>query len=377
MAPLRERLRDPILWTDASQLLKTVAAAVIAWVIAADVLGLAQPFLAPWAALLTVHATVYRTVSRGAQQVGAAVIGVLLAFAAGTTLGVNAGSLAVVLLAGMVAGATRTLRAESTTAAATALVVLLTGAGEESGMLAARLLDTVIGIGVGLLVNLVVWPPLRDRSAARRVDRIDDDLGELLTGMAARLRDGGRDDDAEEWVERARDIEHDIDGAWAMVRFARESGRLNPRRTAAARVRTSRDFEDLLTRLEQALAEVRSLARTLGGSTGSVGGWDEDFRKTWVDLLGRTGQAITDADVDAIDRVRDELEVAARELSGEEGRGLLHPEQGALLVNLRNIADAMGSVAGAQPVRANAPDFPVMPRRWAARERGVDTASRS
>jgi hypothetical protein len=237
MAPLRERLRDPILWTDASQLLKTVAAAVIAWVIAADVLGLAQPFLAPWAALLTVHATVYRTVSRGAQQVGAAVIGVLLAFAAGTTLGVNAGSLAVVLLAGMVAGATRTLRAESTTAAATALVVLLTGAGEESGMLAARLLDTVIGIGVGLLVNLVVWPPLRDRSAARRVDRIDDDLGELLTGMAARLRDGGRDDDAEEWVERARDIEHDIDGAWAMVRFARESGRLNPRRTAAARVR--------------------------------------------------------------------------------------------------------------------------------------------
>ena len=153
--------------------------------IARDVLGIAQPFLAPWAALLTVHATVYRTMARGLQQVGAAVLGVLLAFAAGTTLGVNAASLGLVLLGGMLAGATRSLRAESTTAAATALVVLLTGYSGDSPLLFARLLDTVIGIGVGLVVNLLVWPPLRDRSAARRVDPIDDRLGALLCAWHA------------------------------------------------------------------------------------------------------------------------------------------------------------------------------------------------
>src|SRR5688572_28939149 len=194
MASVRERLRDPVLWTDLSQILKTTAAAVIAWVIAHDVLGIAQPFLAPWAALLTVHATVYRTLARGAQQVGATVLGVLLAYAAGTALGVNAASLGLVLLAGMLAGATRSLRAESTTAAATALVVLLTGYAGDSPVLLARLLDTVIGIGVGLAINLLVWPPLHDRAAARRVDQIDDRLGELLAGMAERLSEGGEED---------------------------------------------------------------------------------------------------------------------------------------------------------------------------------------
>ena len=86
----RARLRDPLLWTDALQIAKTAAAAVIAWVLAVEVLSLPQSFLAPWAALLTVHATVYRTLARGLQQAAAAVVGVLLAFAVGATdLGVG------------------------------------------------------------------------------------------------------------------------------------------------------------------------------------------------------------------------------------------------------------------------------------------------
>ena len=63
------------------------------------------------------------------------------------------------------------MRAESTTAAATALVVLLTGYSDDGCMLLARLADTFVGIAVGLAVNLAVWPPLRDRVAARRIDR--------------------------------------------------------------------------------------------------------------------------------------------------------------------------------------------------------------
>jgi len=363
MPHLRERLRDPVLWTDALQLLKTVAAAVIAWVLAQDVFGLEQPFLAPWAALLTVHATVYRTFARGLQQVGATVLGVLLAFVAGSLLGVNAASLAIVLLVGMVAGATRSLRAESTTAAATALVVLLTGSSGDSDMLVSRLLDTVIGIGVGLAINLLVVPPLRDRSAARRVDAVDDRIGELLCDMAQRLRSGETAGDVEEWTQRTRDIDHEIDLAWSQVRQARESGRLNPRRRAVPRIRASDAFTDLLSRLEQALAETRSMARTIDGAAGSAPDWDPSFRERWIDLLSRTGTAITEADVDGVERVREDIEATGRELSDHEAESRLPPEQGALLVNLRNIAEAMGRVASAQPVRGEAPDHPGLPRR--------------
>ena len=42
MASLGERLRDPVVWSDASQIVKTVAAAVIAWVIARDAISRAR-----------------------------------------------------------------------------------------------------------------------------------------------------------------------------------------------------------------------------------------------------------------------------------------------------------------------------------------------
>ena len=64
MGAVRDRLRDPLVWGNAFLLVKAAGAAVIAWVLARSVFGLAQPFLAPWAALLTVHATVYRTFAR-------------------------------------------------------------------------------------------------------------------------------------------------------------------------------------------------------------------------------------------------------------------------------------------------------------------------
>jgi uncharacterized membrane protein YgaE (UPF0421/DUF939 family) len=80
---------------------------------------LPQPFLAPWAALLTVHATVYRTFARGLQQVAAAVLGVLLAVVVGSAFGINAASLGAMLIVALAAGTTRALRDESTTAAAT------------------------------------------------------------------------------------------------------------------------------------------------------------------------------------------------------------------------------------------------------------------
>jgi uncharacterized membrane protein YccC len=342
-----------LLWTDVSQVVKTVAAAVIAWVLAGHLFGITQSFLAPWAALLTVNATVYRTFARGLQQVAAAVLGVLLAFAAGSLLGVNVFSLGLLLLGAMAVGRTRALRPEATTAAATGLVVLLAGYSNEQGVLGARLLDTVIGIAVGLLVNLLVWPPLHDRAAARQIDQIDDRLGELLGAAAVRLREGGEAVDVDEWVERARDIERDIDAAWAALRQARESGRLNLRRHAAHRVRATGDFADLLGRLEQAAADTRSMARTIGRAGGQPEHWDPRFRDVWIDLLARTGTAVSDADPAAIAAVRADIDAAVIELS--ERSGALRPVQGALLVNLRNIAEAMEGVAAAQPVRHAAP----------------------
>jgi uncharacterized membrane protein YccC len=341
------RLRDPVLWTHALQLLKTVGAAVLAWVLAREAFHIAQPFLAPWAALLTVHATVYRTFRRGAQQVGATVLGVLIAFAIGGLLGLGALSLALTLTLALLVGSVKGLRAESTTAAATALVVLATGYSDDGQMLLARLLDTSIGIAVGVLVNLLVWPPLRDRSAAAQVDVIDDEVGKLLCDIAAALREGCPREAADDWIGRTRELDEAIERGWGVVRQARESGRLNPRRAARGRMRAAAGFGEILERLEQAVSEARSMARTIRLEPVPPGDWDPAFRDPWLGLLERAGTAIADADADALREVGD----AVAHWRPDD----LEPVGGALIVNLRNILDGFDEVAGAQPVRVPAP----------------------
>jgi hypothetical protein len=97
------------------------------------------------------------------------------------------------------------------------------------------------------------------------------------------------------------------------------------------------------------------MARTIGRAGTPMTEWEPHFTDAWLDLLARLGTAIYGADEDGIVRVREDLGRAIAALSGEEGGDDERwPVHGALLVNLRNIADAMGDVAGVQPVRPNA-----------------------
>jgi uncharacterized membrane protein YgaE (UPF0421/DUF939 family) len=218
---LRDRLSDPVRWSSLIQLLKTVVAAVIAWVLASQAFHLPQAFLAPWAALLVVHATVYRTFSRGTQQVVGAVLGVLLAWVVGNFLGLTTTAVAALLVLGLLLGALRWFRDESTTIAATGLIVLTTGFSTQDQVLVDRLYDTAIGIGVGLAVNLLVWPPMRDLSAARAIEAIGDEVGALLRGMAVALRGRCDEEQVTAWVDRTRGLDDDIDHAWALLRQAK------------------------------------------------------------------------------------------------------------------------------------------------------------
>ncbi len=344
---VNDRLRDPIWWNDVLQLTKTVVAAVAAWVVASAVLELPQPFLAPWSALLVVHATVYRTFSKGAQQVAATVVAVLLASAVGQSLGLTTGAIALLLVVALVLGAVPWLGAEATTIATTGLVILTTGF-ESDALLISRLFDTAIGVAVGLLVNVIVWPPLRRRTAAQAMDRIDDRIGELLADIAGGLGDGWQDEDVTEWIDRSRDLDGDLDQAWALVRQAQESARMNPRRSAR-QMKDPQQWLGILRRMEQAIAETRSLVRTLGGQRAHRETWDEAFADPWISMLGDAGRAAAAADPATLLRVRERLEAFTEEMRATE-RSPEWPVYGALIINLRNIVDAMDLVAEANPI---------------------------
>ncbi len=345
----RSRVVDPIFWNDITQLTKTAVAAAVAWVVASEVVGSGQAFLAPWAALLVVNGTVYRTMSQGARQVVAAVVGVLLASGVGNLLGLDVVSVGLVIALGLAVGALPWLDGEETTVAATALVVLATGFADDDVALVARLADTAIGIAVGILVNLVVWPPLRLRTALRALDRLDDRVGALLVDIAGGLAGSPTADQIEGWVQRTREVDGQLDDAWALVRQARESARLNPRRSARE-LRDPRQWVDLLRRVEQAVAETRSLARTVAHGLTSGRAWEPSFRHAFAALLREGGEAIVAADPALLLRARASLDAEVEAMSDGDLPRDLWPEYGGLLTNLRNVLAAMDEVARLNPI---------------------------
>ena len=139
---------------------------------------------------------------------------------------------------------------------------------------------------------------------------------------------------------------------------------MNPRRSART-MKNPEHWHELLRRMEQAIAETRSLARTLGGQSAHRDTWGEAFATPWISMLGDAGRAATAADPGALLDVRRRLSELTEEMRATE-RSPEWPIYGALIINLRNVVDAMDVVAEANPI--GTPPLPIHPpqRRSAA-----------
>jgi hypothetical protein len=191
-----------------------------------------------------------------------------------------------------------------------------------------------------------------------------------VSDMAAALQRGCDHEAVDGWIARTGELDHDIDQAWSVVRQARESGRFNPRRGARGRMRAAEDFDAILDRVEQAVAETRSMARTIRLARIPPEHWHPSFRGPWLELLGRAGHAISGADKDGVEAVRADLDAFAGALDVDELPRGFWPVCGALLVNLRNIVDALGAVADRQPLEVPAPALTTLSRPGRAAVRG-------
>jgi uncharacterized membrane protein YgaE (UPF0421/DUF939 family) len=369
---LRGRL-DPERVVDLVQTVKTAFAGGLAWWLATDIGQLDQAFLAPWAAVLVVHATVYKTVSRASQQVAATFFAVFLAFAAGSLLGIGPWSLGVVILIGFLVGQLRWVKDEAATIATTALVTLATGTSTQMDLLASRLIDTAVGVGVGLAVNLLVWPPLRDRVAWSHALKLSGELSEVLRAMAVGAGDGLTTEETDGWVRQLRTVDLRIDQAWRLLWQARESGRFNPRRS---RPTGWLELRELLHQLEQAVADSLSMARTMRRSVEEATPWDESFRERWCHIAHRTADLADAHDLPGLEALGEELEQLARDFSEAQLLPREWREYGGLVMNLRNVHDAFTratqSALEATPDRRRSSRYDV-PGDLLRRRRGTET----
>jgi len=356
-ARLRDVLRRPEVVTDLLQILKCVLAATSAWWFATAVLQSEMPFLAPWTALLTVHATVYRSLARGIQTTVSSGLGVVLSYLIGAFLGVELWTFALALLVGMVASRLWWIRDEGVAIATTAIFVLGSGFGEQAPLLGDRLIEVGVGVAFGVVVNFLVIPPLRDAQAARYVDRINLLMGELLVDMSGEFEGSWDTERAEEWARRTTEMEDMVGSAWQSVRFARESTWGNPRshglaplrrRSASAR---PADYGETLTRVDEGISHLRNLTRTLREASYAEGAWDRRFRTRWAAIVHDAGQAIADPDAE-VEPVHERLtDLAVRMAEDERMPADSWPVYGALIRSMQHIAVVVDDVASARQAR--------------------------
>ncbi|HMM95483.1 FUSC family protein [Phycicoccus sp.] len=353
---MTRRPRPATVLSDVLQIAKAAGAAVLAWELADGVLALDDAFLAPWAALLTVHATVLRSVRRGVETIAAVALGLVLSFVAVLVLGADTVSLALAVGVGLALGRLPWLRHESVTAAVTALFVITLGETSSEGhamaVLPDRFADSAIGVVVAVLVNLVVVPPLDQRSVNLQIDEVDRGIGALLVDIGEGLRTGWTAEDAGDWIDRTRSVDATLVHARSLLSFSDESRRWNPRRRRHP-VTVPTSTGEVLDRLEEGVAQVRGIARHLREAARSSGVADAHFRERLGSLLGALGQrvAVPGASVGGL---REELTDLATDLADAHLPARTWPLYGALLANTLTLVDVVDDVATAPGVRGRA-----------------------
>lgn len=370
MHHLRELARRPELTTGSIQILKSVLAATLAWWTSITLLDSELPFLAPWTALLTLHTTVYRSVSRGTQTIFSSALGVLVSFLIGNYLGVSLWTFALALFVGLVISLIPWIRDEGVAVATTAIFVLSSGFGAQQPLLLDRIFEVGLGVAIGVTVNVIFVPPLRDLQAHQYVDSINRRIGDTLTGMADEFTSSWERDRADAWFREIESMKDELATAWQAVNIAHESRRLNPRTRIPAlrRHRNSVDakanqtsYIDVLARVDETISHLRHLARTLDDVTQLDFEWDSRFSAHWGAIMRDAGKAIADPDAQ-VEPIASRITSLSQDMVDDQLPREDWTIYGSLITSTRQIAVIIDDVAFAREARSPSGDPHTGPR---------------
>jgi hypothetical protein len=255
-----------------------ISGASVAAFLVAEAVGLQDPppLIAALTALLVVQATLASTLVNGIQRVLSVVAGVALAVLFVSVVGLSWWSLGALVAASIVVGQVLRLGPHLLEVPISAMLVLGVGysAGAES-VGAGRIVETLVGAAVGVLVNVAFPPAVQTRYAGRAVEKFAEEIAGLLAGAADALAAGAVEpEQAARWLDDARRLNRHAPRVDRALEHAEESRRLNVR--ALGTPRSERSLRDGLDGLEHTSVSVRTLFRALYDATAERTGVAED-----------------------------------------------------------------------------------------------------
>jgi hypothetical protein len=272
------------------RLVKTTLAAVLSWELALRLPGTAPPVLAPLTAVLVSQLTLVKTITGSLQRLVSVIAGVLLALVVADLLGLHWWSVGLVIFCSLAVGEVLSLGPHRVEVPISALLVLTLGG--TAGVARTRLLETLIGAGAGVAVNLVLVPPVYLQPAGEAIHGLARDMARVLEGAAADLTGGWSGEDAYERLLEARELDRRVGTAREAIAQAEDSLRLNPRRRLVGD--PSDELREAMTTMEHTVILVRGICRSLVDLDTATGGEgpDPSLRAALTDLLGEVATAV-------------------------------------------------------------------------------------
>jgi hypothetical protein len=273
---------------------KTTLAAVLSFVIADLLDTSATPVLAPLTAILVVQLTMYETVLHGWERILSVLAGVLVAIGVASVVGLTWWSLGAVVALSLIVGRALRLGPHLLEVPISAMLVLAVTNAEDLAI--ERVYETLIGSAVGVLVNLVIAPPLYVQPAGDALAELADRMAGVLRGLAGQLRESWSRSAADRWLEEARALGSEVARADLTLARAEQSARLNPRGRTVRRGRPR--LRAALTGLEHVHVGIRGLARGLLDRTYFVPEQEQDrayppeARHALADVLDTAADAV-------------------------------------------------------------------------------------
>lgn len=233
---------------------------IAAWVTASLIVPGELPVFATIAALLVVQPSVNQSVGRAIERSIGVIVGVLIAYGIGLAFGTNSWIvLLAVVVSILLAWALKLTPGTANQVPITAMLVLSVGASSPDYAF-ARIVETVIGAAIGVVVNIAIVPPVLLAPARSAVSGLAHEIAATLDRLASALTTEQTSAQLDGLLIEARLLRPMEKKADAALTQGRESLTLNPRQSRHRRAleRDAELFESLKPIINRSLGMTRA-----------------------------------------------------------------------------------------------------------------------
>ncbi|WP_368498850.1 aromatic acid exporter family protein [Herbiconiux sp. A18JL235] len=252
----RTATRTPLL-----QVLKSAVAAVLAWLVGSLVVPGEAPIFGPIAAILVVQPSVNQSLSRAVERSIGVIVGVVVAYVAALVFGAPSWLILVAIVVSLLLGWVLRFPASSTVQIPISAMLVLSIGAATPGYATARIIETIIGCVIGVIINWLIVPPVALQPAHDAVAALGREVAATMEGLAVVLSSPTDVAFRTQVLVEARLLRPMQYKAQAAIDAAEESLRFNPRRNGQ-REQIAGD-RALQERLAVVVTRVLGMARAL------------------------------------------------------------------------------------------------------------------